>query len=52
MYCNKPGDYLGYLEVPLETNVPEVLKVKVALVGAVTRHGEEAWSVCTLLRHT
>ena len=49
MCYNKPSDYLGYLEVPLETNVPEVLKVKVVLVRAVTHHGEEAWSVCTLL---
>lgn len=43
--------YLSYLEVPLEANVSEVLKVKMILVGAITHHGEEARCVGTLLEH-
>ena len=43
--------YLGYLEVPFETDVSEVFKVKVIFVRAVTHHGEEARGVSTLLEY-
>ena len=42
--------HLSYLEVPFETDVPEVLKVEVVLVRTVAHHGEEARRVGTLLR--